>query len=86
MKPHGELCASRGFDNISCEDAYVAWQGLQKNLVTKSTRSKQIIAEHSGHNIPVDEPDVIVKAVKDMIEDKISWDFVIPDLVQDPSV
>ena len=70
MKPHDDLCASRGFDNISCKDAYVAWQGLQKDLVTKSTRGKQIIAEHSGHNIPVDAPDFIVKAAIEMIKIK----------------
>ena len=67
IKPHDQECDSRGFDNISCADAYVAWQEMQKDLVTKSTKSKQIIAKHSGHNIPVDEPDVIVHAVKEMI-------------------
>ncbi len=68
MKPHDKACASRGLDSISCDDAYIAWQSLQKDLLTKSTRSKQIIATHSGHNIPVDEPNVIVEAVKEMMQ------------------
>jgi pimeloyl-ACP methyl ester carboxylesterase len=86
IKPHEKLCADHGFDNISCENAYTAWQILQKDLAKKSSRSKQIIADHSGHNIPIDAPDVIIKAVKDMLENKISWDAVIPDLIQHSSV
>ena len=33
-----------------------AHQEFQKDLVTKSSRGKQIIAEHSGHPIPHDQP------------------------------
>jgi len=71
MQPDDKECARRGFDNISCQAAYNTWQVLQKNLVTKSTRSKQIIAENSGHNIPVDAPHVIVDAVKAMLRGNI---------------
>lgn len=71
MKPHDKGCASRGFDDISCQQAYDTWQALQKDLVTKSTRSKQIIAENSGHNIPVDAPDVIVEAVRTMLKGNV---------------
>lgn len=66
MKPHAKVCADRGLDIGSCEDAYDIWQGLQKDLLSKSTKSKQIIATHSGHNVPLDAPEVIVRAVRDI--------------------
>ena len=68
IKPHDEASASRGLDSISCEGAYITWQELQKDLLTKSTKSKQIMATNSGHNIPVDEPLIIVEAVREMIQ------------------
>lgn len=71
MKPTKEGCAQRGLANGSCENAYEIWQALQKDLVTKSTKGKQVIAEHSGHNIPVDQPEIIVKAVSDMLKEDI---------------
>lgn len=42
------------------------WEENQKDLVTKSTRGKQIIATHSGHNIPIEQPDIIVEAVEEI--------------------
>lgn len=36
---------------------------LQKDLTTKSTKSKHIFAERSGHMIAHDQPDIIVEAV-----------------------
>lgn len=48
---------------------FTAWHELQKDLLTKSARSKQIIAEKSGHMIPLEQPEVIVKAICDMIID-----------------
>jgi len=40
---------------------------LQKDLVKKSTQGKHIIAQHSAHNVPFSEPEIIVKAVYDMV-------------------
>lgn len=47
----------------------IAWDELQKDLVTKSTSSKQIIAEKSGHMINCEQPEVIVSAVKEMVDE-----------------
>ena len=44
------------------------WPILQVNLAKKSVRSTHIIAQESGHLIPVDQPEVIVDAVRQMIE------------------
>lgn len=37
---------------------------LQADLVTLSTNSKRIIAEHSGHHIHLDEPDLVSEAIR----------------------
>lgn len=44
------------------------WQQLQADLVKKSSQSKHLVAEHSGHIIPYDQPEIIVHAVHDMVE------------------
>jgi pimeloyl-ACP methyl ester carboxylesterase/aminoglycoside phosphotransferase (APT) family kinase protein len=44
------------------------WFELQADLVTKSSESKQIIAEYSGHNIPYEQPEIIVDAVREMVD------------------
>lgn len=45
------------------------WNELQKELLTKSTRSKQIIAKKSNHMIPRYEPDIIVRAVHELVHE-----------------
>ncbi len=46
----------------------VQWPILQSHLVKKSKKSSHVIAHHSGHLIPMEQPEVIVDAVLDMIE------------------
>lgn len=45
------------------------WPELQADLVTKSSRGKQIIAEKSGHMINKDQPEIIVEAVREIVEE-----------------
>lgn len=40
---------------------------LQKDLVMKSKNGEQIIAEKSGHNIPFTQPEIIIKAVYELV-------------------
>jgi len=49
------------------EDMGFVWRNLQKNLATKSSNSKQVIAQESGHMIPHDQPQIIVEAIKEMM-------------------
>jgi hypothetical protein len=44
------------------------WNILQKDLTTKSTRSKQFFAEESDHMIPFNQPKIIIDSVKEMID------------------
>jgi pimeloyl-ACP methyl ester carboxylesterase len=41
---------------------------FQEKLAGLSTRGKLIIAAESGHIIPVDQPDVVIDAIRDMVE------------------
>lgn len=42
------------------------WASLQKNLLAKSNRSKQIIAENSDHMINHHQPQIIVDAIREL--------------------
>lgn len=44
------------------------WLNLQHDLTNKSSNVKHIIAQDSGHMIPVDRPDVIIAAVQNMVD------------------
>jgi pimeloyl-ACP methyl ester carboxylesterase len=43
--------------------ADATWRDLQRDQVTLSERSCQIIAEQSGHVVPIDEPQAVVAAI-----------------------
>ena len=42
---------------------------LQKELVRRSSRGKQIIAEKSGHNIHRDQPEIVGEAIRQVLEE-----------------
>lgn len=42
---------------------------LQKELVRRSSRGKQIIAEKSGHNIHRDQPELVIGAISRVVEE-----------------
>lgn len=45
------------------------WQAMQSELVALSSMSKQIIAEQSGHQIQFDQPDLVIDAVREMVDE-----------------
>jgi pimeloyl-ACP methyl ester carboxylesterase len=45
------------------------WLNLQRDQVSLSERGCQIIAEHSGHVVVIDQPQVVVDAVRSVVED-----------------
>ena len=47
--------------------AEMRWQQLQTQLVKQSTDAKLEIAETSGHGIPLEQPDIIVDAIKELV-------------------
>lgn len=40
---------------------------LQAELARQSSRGKLIVAENSGHNVPVDQPELIVQAIQEVV-------------------
>ncbi len=57
-----------GMTREQIDAVYIPFQALQKDLLTKSSRSKQVFAEESDHMITHNQPQIIVEAVKEMIE------------------
>lgn len=44
-----------------------AWQKMQANLAGISTNASLRHAERSGHNIPMEQPEIIIEAVRDVL-------------------
>jgi pimeloyl-ACP methyl ester carboxylesterase len=47
--------------------ADATWRGLQRDQVTLSERGCQIIAEQSGHVVAIDQPQVVVDAIRAIV-------------------
>ena len=44
------------------------WQAQQSEQAALSSDSKQVIAEQSGHNIQLDQPDLVVEAIQEIVD------------------
>ena len=53
---------------ISASTVSASRRALQDALARRSTRGRHLIAEHSGHWIPLDEPATVVRAVRETVE------------------
>ena len=47
------------------------WQALQRNLAGLSSNSLYIIATHSGHFIQLEQPDLVIAAIKQVLTGKV---------------
>jgi pimeloyl-ACP methyl ester carboxylesterase len=45
-----------------------AWEKMQEELAHLSTRGTQVVARNSGHYIQIDRPDVVIEAVRGVVE------------------
>ena len=52
---------------LSCATPSPAKRQRQEALAARSTRGSHVIAAHSGHWIPLDEPEIVVKVIHDVI-------------------
>ena len=50
------------------QQRWEAWQELQSELAALSSEGKQIIAEQSGHMIQLDQPDLVIDAIREMMD------------------
>ena len=67
------LSAGRGDVIASFSDAenQQYWEELmaeQSELTALSFEAKQIVAEQSGHHIQLDQPDLVIDAVREMVD------------------
>jgi len=72
--PLSVLSAGIYYPNPSLSDTenqqfQAEWQTLQTELVALSSDSKQVIAEQSGHPIQLDQPDLVIDAVREMVDE-----------------
>ncbi len=51
------------------QEMFVVWNELQKELAAKFRNSQQMIAQKSDHMIPFHQPEIIVEAVKKIVEE-----------------
>ena len=57
-----------GFSQEQSDRFNEAWTRSQADLTQVSQNSKRIIAEESGHNIQYDEPDLVVGAIRQVVD------------------
>jgi pimeloyl-ACP methyl ester carboxylesterase len=44
------------------------WHALQLDLLTRSTKSRRIVAEGSGHYVQDERPALVLEAIRDVVE------------------
>ncbi|MDQ5851586.1 MAG: hypothetical protein M3380_05835, partial [Chloroflexota bacterium] len=49
------------------QDYDQTWEQLQLELAALSTHGKRLVAEGSGHNIQLDRPDLVVRAIEELL-------------------
>ena len=57
-----------GIDQQEMDNFHKVFLELQKDLLNKSTKSTQILAEESDHSIPLHQPAIVVDAIRSLIE------------------
>lgn len=68
---HGQLDANAVPPSLGQQvrDEYeAAWQKLQVEITSLSTRGRRIVAERSGHNVIFDQPEIVIESILEMIE------------------
>lgn len=57
-----------GISEAENQQAWQAWQVMQSDLVALSSNSKQVIAEKSGHNIHLQQPQLLIEAIRQIVQ------------------
>ena len=56
-----------GLDQLTLDQAELAWQQHQAWLAAASSRAKLVVAEASGHLVPQDQPELITREIRAMV-------------------
>jgi pimeloyl-ACP methyl ester carboxylesterase len=57
-------------DGTDLEEAERLFHSAAKNLAALSTDSQYIVAEDSGHMVPIERPDVVIEAILSLVENQ----------------
>lgn len=60
--------AAMPLEVISTRNSSPNYDRLQQRLLALSSNSKQIVAENSSHMVIVDQPEVVIDAIRDVVE------------------
>ena len=67
---HGQPIASQAIPNMTPEQAArieELWLELQRELAGRSAQGRVVIAEKSGHYVHVDEPGLVIQAIREVV-------------------
>jgi pimeloyl-ACP methyl ester carboxylesterase len=56
------------FPPAEAAQAEQAWQSLQAGLAAQSTRGRLLVADQSGHAIPLHQPDLVVALIRQLVQ------------------
>jgi pimeloyl-ACP methyl ester carboxylesterase len=65
---HGLPEMFAGMPANHAQQAEQVWQEQQAELAKLSSNSRMLVSEQSGHRIPVDHPEIVIKAILDMVK------------------
>jgi pimeloyl-ACP methyl ester carboxylesterase len=63
-----------------------AWEKMQEDLAHLSTRGTQTIAKNSSHYIQVDRPDVVIDAIRNVVQQGREWESKAIDIRSDSAL
>ena len=63
----GQWDVIASFSDAENQQLWMAFQAQQSELVALSSVSKQVIAEQSGHYIQLDQPDLVIDAIREIV-------------------
>jgi pimeloyl-ACP methyl ester carboxylesterase len=64
----GTSAEGSGYSQEQVDSFLGYFKELQKDLATKSTQGKQVIAEESDHMVTLNQPQIIIDSIKEMVD------------------
>ena len=65
---HGQLEQIPGLSTDVSHEFNQVFQQMQDELTAQSTRGKRIVAERSGHYIHIDQPELVIAAIREVVD------------------
>jgi pimeloyl-ACP methyl ester carboxylesterase len=65
---HGRADTTSGIDRAQQDQFEQEWSKMQTELTSLSSKSKQVIAEESGHYIQFDQPELVVESIIELLQ------------------